>query len=232
MKLTTIFLLTLSATNGALSHSLRSKDAFHQLLHNETIFSPFKYIRPVPAETPLTLTDKNAIRCNRAGADGQPTFWIHHPGTYAAYLSPIPSEKTVKNYAGDGDFFKIWEFGTYPNLTPETSYQDTWRLLADPLTFPIPAATPPGQYLLRFEHVALHLASKRGGAEFYPSCAHIEVVNAGWKSGGPKPGPTVKFPEAHQAEENGKLIFNMWDFNDVQQLNSKKMPGPPGWDGR
>ncbi|KAK4180604.1 glycosyl hydrolase family 61-domain-containing protein [Triangularia setosa] len=227
---------------------LALKDIFHQLLHRETIFAPFQYIRPVPAETPLHLTDKNDIRCNRGGASGQstdtltvtagdtvgfkPTFWTHHPGPFAAYLSAVPSGKTVKNYAGDGDWFKIWEFGTYPNLTPESTYQETWRLLPDPLTFPIPAATPPGQYLLRFEHVALHNAYVRGGAEFYPSCAHIEVLNAGWKSGGPKPGPTARFPEAHQAEENGKLRFNFQDFNDVQQFNSKKMPGPAVWDGR
>ncbi|KAK4677597.1 hypothetical protein QC764_0046490 [Podospora pseudoanserina] len=206
------------------------KDIFHQFLHNDTIFTPFKYIRPVPAETPLHITDKNDIRCDTVGF--KPTFWIHHPGAYAAYLSAVPPGKTISNYAGDGDWFKIWEFGTYPNLTAESTYQQTWRLLADPLTFQIPTATPPGKYLLRFEHVALHLASQRGGAEFYPSCAHVEVLNAGWKSTGLSPGPTARFPEAHEAEEHGKLVFNIWDFDDVQQLNSRKMPGPQVWDGR
>ncbi|VBB76591.1 Putative Glycoside Hydrolase Family 61 [Podospora comata] len=272
MQLYTAIILMWSITQGALSHYI-----FHQFLHNDTIFTSFKYIRPVPAETPLHITDKNDIRCNRAGANGQstnvltitagdtvafkPTSWIHHPEAYAAYLSAVPPGKSISNYAGDGDWFKIWEFGTYPNLTAESAYQQTWYvtlsfnllpffplgakirvLMVDlfpiagdccrPTDTPNPNGHPPGKYLLRFEHVALHLASQRGGAEFYPSCAHVEVLNAGWKSTGLSPGPTARFPEAHEAEEHGKLVFNIWDFDDVQQLNSRKMPGPQVWDGR
>lgn len=73
--------------------------------------------------------------------------------------------------------------------------------------------------------MALHLASQRGGAEFYPSCAHVEVLNAGWKSTGLSPGPTARFPEAHEAEEHGKLVFNIWDFDDVSDamIQSRKI---------
>ncbi|KAK4643918.1 hypothetical protein QC761_300190 [Podospora bellae-mahoneyi] len=210
MQLYTAIIFMWSFPQGALSHSILTtetlNDIFHQFLHNDTIFTPFKYIRPVPAETPLHITDKNDIRCNRAGANGQstnvltitagdtvgfkPTFWIHHPGAYAAYLSAVPPGKIISNYAGDGDWFKIWDIC----------------------------------YDLSMWHCIW--ASQRGGAEFYPSCAHVEVLNAGWKSTGLSPGPTARFPEAHEAEAHGSWC------SIYGTLMTRKMPGPQVWDGR
>jgi len=70
------------------------------------------------------------------------------------------------------------------------------------VTFQIPAATPTGQYLLRVEHIALHVAQSVGGAQFYISCAQISVTGGG--SG--TPGPLVAFPGAYSATDPGILI--------------------------
>lgn len=52
---------------------------------------------------------------------------------------------------------------TFPSLNLQT------------ITFPIPAATPSGQYLVRIEQIALHVASSFGGAQFYLACGQIQV---------------------------------------------------------
>lgn len=41
------------------------------------------------------------------------------------------------------------------------------------MNFTIPAATPPGDYLVRFEHIALHSAGVMKGAQFYIACGQI-----------------------------------------------------------
>ena len=50
---------------------------------------------------------------------------------------------------------------------------------AGQMNFTIPAATPPGKYLLRAEHLAVHLAMNYKGAEMYPACAQIEITGSG-----------------------------------------------------
>jgi hypothetical protein len=70
------------------------------------------------------------------------------------------------------------------------------------VTFTIPAATPSGDYLIRVEHIALHVAQSTGGAQFYLSCGQITVTGGG--SG--TPGPLVAFPGAYSASDPGILI--------------------------
>jgi len=50
--------------------------------------------------------------------------------------------------------------------------------------------TAPGEYLLRVESIALHVAESVGGAQFYISCGQIEVTG----SGNATPSPTIDFP--------------------------------------
>lgn len=58
------------------------------------------------------------------------------------------------------------------------------------MTFTIPASLPSGQYLVRVEQIALHVASTFQGAQFYIGCAQVNVENGG--SG--IPGPLVSIP--------------------------------------
>jgi hypothetical protein len=54
----------------------------------------------------------------------------------------------------------------------------------------MPKATPDGDYLLRVEHIALHMASQANKAQFYLACSQIKVTGGG--SG--TPGPLVQIP--------------------------------------
>jgi hypothetical protein len=70
------------------------------------------------------------------------------------------------------------------------------------VTFTIPKSTPSGDYLIRVEHIGLHVAQSVGGAQFYLSCGQITVTGGG--SG--TPGPLVAFPGAYSATDPGILI--------------------------
>ena len=70
------------------------------------------------------------------------------------------------------------------------------------MTFTIPPETPSGQYLIRVEQIALHVAQSEGGAQFYLSCGQIEITGGGDGT----PGPLVEFPGAYSPTDPGILI--------------------------
>jgi len=67
-----------------------------------------------------------------------------------------------------------------------------WDDTSSKWTFQLPPSLPSGQYLLRFEHIALHSASNTNGAQFYISCAQLNV-----QGGNGNPGPLVSLPGAY-----------------------------------
>lgn len=78
----------------------------------------------------------------------------------------------------------------------------------------IPSNLAPGNYLVRHEIIALHLAPK---AEFYPGCAQLTV--GGSQTGKPSAGETVKFPGGYQDGDAGIRGVNAYG-------GPYAMPGP------
>lgn len=56
------------------------------------------------------------------------------------------------------------------------------------------------RYLVRIEHIALHVAQSYGGAQFYVACAQLDVTNGGNGT----PGPRVSIPGVY----NGNVCTN------------------------
>jgi hypothetical protein len=81
----------------------------------------------------------------------------------------------------------------------------------------IPSCIAPGKYLMRNEHIALHTASSKGGAQFYLSCAQLNVSGGGSTS----PKNLVAFPGAYSATDPGILININYPIP-----TSYKNPGP------
>lgn len=81
----------------------------------------------------------------------------------------------------------------------------------------IPRCIKPGKYLLRAEHIALHSAGSPGGAQFYVSCAQLDVTGGG----STEPPNKVAFPGAYSASDPGILININWPIP-----TSYKNPGP------
>jgi hypothetical protein len=71
----------------------------------------------------------------------------------------------VKEYEGDGEWFKIWE-KTLCNENGDLT-KDAWCAWGmSEFEFQIPKDTPAGEYLVRAEHIGLH-GAQANEAEFY-----------------------------------------------------------------
>jgi hypothetical protein len=84
----------------------------------------------------------------------------------------------------------------------------------------LPNNIAPGNYLIRHEIIALHLAEQQGGAEFYPSCAQLQVTGNG--NGVPQDSELVSFPGAYSDNDAGIFTKSAFDVNADYTF-----PGPP-----
>ena len=71
----------------------------------------------------------------------------------------------------------------------------------------LPQNLAPGEYLVRHEIIALHLATEKGKAEFYPSCQQIKVGGNG--TGVPTQDELLSFPGAYSDDDPGIYTPNV-----------------------
>ncbi|THH09296.1 hypothetical protein EW145_g2106 [Phellinidium pouzarii] len=143
---------------------------------------------------------------------------IYHPGVVNVYMAKAPD--SVDGWAGDGDvWFKVYQISAVTNGGESITFPAEGL---PGVTFTLPSALPSGQYLVRMEAIALHVAQTFGGAQFYISCGQVEVTNGG--SG--TPGPTVAIPGVYTGYEPGILI----NINYPIPTNYTQ-PGPAVWSG-
>ncbi|KAI0315794.1 glycoside hydrolase family 61 protein G [Amylostereum chailletii] len=151
--------------------------------------TPAGYVGPDPAD-PIDPTDK---------------------GPLTAYMAAVPSA-TQTDVTGL-QWFKIWEDGL-----DQTTHQwgsDILFLNGGNATFTIPSCIASGQYLLRVEDIALQNAASYPGAQFYMSCAQIEVTG-----GGDASPQTVSFPGAVTSSSPGVVVPSVYG------VTSYTVPGP------
>ncbi|PNS17796.1 hypothetical protein CAC42_3191 [Sphaceloma murrayae] len=216
MHFTTSILALAATLPTALAHY-----NLDRLTHNGVLTEPYEYVRQLPgvvSNSPFTDVTHPDIRCNNGSfaaasrtkvlsvkAGDNVGFTVRdvlgHPGPLFAYMSRS-TKADVTQYEGDGDWFKIYEMGvkSYGNYTVSMKWMvDNWTQF----NFTIPKEIPDGQYLLRGEHLAVHGSGQVGGAQFYFSCAQIEVTGG---TGG-TPSPVGKFPGIYNARDPG-IFFN------------------------
>lgn len=68
----------------------------------------------------------------------------------------------------------------------------------------VPSCLEAGNYLIRNEQIALHVAQSSGGAQFYLACGQVAVTGGG--SAQPSGSSLVAFPGAYKATDPGILI--------------------------
>ncbi|KAJ7052163.1 glycosyl hydrolase family 61-domain-containing protein [Mycena amicta] len=141
---------------------------------------------------------------------------LYHPGLVNVYMAKAPTGTDVAKWDGSGVvWFRIFEVGAQTD--GGTSINWPAELLTQ-VNFQIPAATPSGQYLIRIEHIALHVAYDFQGAQFYIGCAQVQVTGGG----NGVPGPLVAFPGAYTEPS---ILINIY-FPIPANLTN---PGPPIW---
>ncbi len=89
----------------------------------------------------------------------------------------------------------------------------------NPVIVTLPEALPAGDYLVRAEHLALHISNQ---PQFYIGCGGVTVTGGGNGT----PAPLVAFPGAYR--QGDKSVFN--NFNYPKPVNYSP-PGPPVWTG-
>ncbi|TLD07961.1 hypothetical protein PspLS_12133 [Pyricularia sp. CBS 133598] len=215
---------------------------FETLVVNGKSTGPYEYVRRTTnSNSPIEDVKSQNMVCNQGGLDAsimaatktytvapgdEVGFLVNanlgHPGPQAVYLSRAPDGVAANQYKGDGDWFKVYSL-TSGKIDPNTGID--WATFpssqgATSFTFKLPQNLPPGDYLMRAEHIGLHGAGTFGGAQFYIGCAQLKVTG----SGNGRPGPTVKFPGAYTGNEPGIKINIYWP-----PLTSYTAPGPVTW---
>jgi hypothetical protein len=79
--------------------------------------------------------------------------------------------------------------------------------------FTIPKTTPPGLYLLRFEHIFLSPVD----TQYYANCAHVKITNKAGSIG--TPGPRVKIPGVYAIGQPGKCDPGLIEYDPVTDAN-------------
>ncbi|KAF2501812.1 hypothetical protein BU16DRAFT_546902 [Lophium mytilinum] len=205
-------------------------------------------VRLPPNNNPVTSVSSTDVRCNVGGAQGvsgkcaitagqSVTIEMHaqngdrscsneaiggaHYGPVIVYMSKVADASTADGSAG---WFKIFQDG-WTATGKGTGDDDLWgtsdlNTCCGKMDVKIPSDIQAGDYLLRAEVIALHVASSSGGAQLYMSCYQLTV------SGGGSASPaTVNFPGAYSASDPGILI------NIHAALSTYVVPGPAVYSG-
>ncbi|KAI0760513.1 glycoside hydrolase family 61 protein [Fomes fomentarius] len=140
-----------------------------------------------------------------------------HYGPVIVYMGKVADAKTASG--SSTGWFKVAELGL-PSNNPDYWGTRAYYLASlddncGHFTFKVPQDIAPGDYLIRAEVIALHVASGAGGAQFYMSCYQVNVGGSGSAS-----PATVSFPGAYSAQDPGILI------NIHQDLDTYVIPGP------
>ncbi|KAK6438960.1 hypothetical protein LTR95_004824, partial [Oleoguttula sp. CCFEE 5521] len=89
-------------------------------------------------------------------------------------------------------------------------------------TVKIPSCLASGDYLMRFELIALHSAGSEKGAQFYMECAQFRVTG----STSPKAPTTYKIPGIYSANDPGILVSIYNGKGQPYPPSGYKIPGP------
>lgn len=156
-------------------------------------------------------------------AEHKQQAWPHELGPLITYMAKVPAGKTAATVdPATLDYFKIQQTGQKSKGSLKWVVEDQMKLNTM-YNVAIPKNIPDGDYIMRHEIIALHLADKVGGAEFYASCFQV-TVSGGTGSG--SPGPTVKHPGAYTANDKGIYTPKVFDSGFIYSF-----PGPALFSG-
>jgi cellulase len=225
-------LMVMASASMALGH------ATFQQLWVDGVDQAGTCVRVPPSNSPVTSVSGVDLRCNVGGTTGtsgvcsvpagstvevemheqpgarscsSPAIGGNHDGPVIVYMAAV-SDATSAD--GSDPWFKVAEYG----YDAEAGLWGTDYLNENCGRFPftVPSTLPDGDYLIRAEVIALHVASSEGGAQFYMSCFQVKVTGG---SGSVPSG--VSFPGAYSSKDPG-ILYALWS-NDPANY---PIPGP------
>ncbi|CUA68403.1 putative endo-beta-1,4-glucanase D [Rhizoctonia solani] len=178
------------------------------------------YVRTPANNSPITDLTSNTLACNNNGdvaaaatltvaAGAKVAVEMHqqpgdrncateaiggnHDGPTIIYMAKVDNAATA--VGSSANWFKVAQTGL---VSKDYWGTDVMNANCGKVEFTIPSDLSAGNYLIRAEVIALHVASSVGGAQLYMSCYQINVTGGG--SANPA---TVKFPGAYSATSTG-----------------------------
>lgn len=144
--------------------------------------------------------------------------WIHDTGPMITYFARVPAGQTADTFTGKGaGWFKTDQVGKKGGAWVQKSL-----MTGGTFKTKIPEALADGDYLVRHEIIALHVAQNEGGAEFYPSCLQLRIKNSNAGNATFTASPIVSFPGIYTATDPGILV-NV--FGQAADGSEYKFPG-------
>lgn len=175
-------------------------------------------VRAQNAPRVMDVNPGDTIGFDWKGGDGR-SNWPHNTGPMITYLANCGDQPCSQFDSRNARWFKIHQVGRKPN-SGEWFQQDLMNGATH--TVPLPTNIAPGNYLVRHEIIALHIASQpatdNSGAEFYPGCAQLRIGGSG--TGRPSENELVSHPGAYGASDPG-IAGNFFSSRDYT------FPGPP-----
>jgi len=166
-----------------------------------------------PASMVLNVNPGSKMEFDWRTASGTP--WPHDTGPMMTYMASCGPTTCDKFDSTKAKWFKIDEVGK--NDDGSWKQKDLMKGALSSTT--IPSNIAPGNYMVRHEIIALHLATNKGGAEFYVGCVQTNIGGSG--TGAPKPEDLVSLPGAYSDTDPGILV-------DAYNTKAKyTFPGPP-----
>ncbi|KAJ6504504.1 glycosyl hydrolase family 61-domain-containing protein [Mycena vulgaris] len=192
---------------------------------------PWSTYNPILSPTDPTIACNNdgtasALQLTATVKAGTPIIaywnqvWPHPYGPMLTYLAQCPGTTCTGVNANTLKWFKIDQSGLI-NGTIFNGYWGSGKMIDQnsSWTTTIPATVPSGNYLIRFETIALHSLP----AQFYPECAQITITGGGTLA--PTTAQLVTFPGAYTATDPG-LTIDIYS-NAAQTQTTYSIPGPP-----
>ncbi|KAF4616320.1 hypothetical protein D9613_008379 [Agrocybe pediades] len=193
--------------------------------------------RPWSTYNPIQDATASTLACNDDGTSGALQLtatvaagskitaywnqvWPHPYGPMLTYLAQCPGSTCTGVNAQTLKWFKIDQAGLLSGTVANGQWgagqminqNSSW-------TSTIPASVPSGNYLIRFETIALHSLP----AQMYPECAQITITGGGNLA--PTSNQLVTFPGGYSNSDPG-LTVDLYS-TAAQSMTSYPIPGPP-----
>jgi hypothetical protein len=129
---------------------------------------------------------------------------IYHPGPLSVWLAKVPTGYTAATWDGSGAYWtKI-----YQDQAIISTSGISWPNVGDAvINVKIPSCLEDGDYILRPEHLALHVAYALDGAQFFLSCVQLTVTGG---TGTWAPTSKVEIPGVYVATDPGIFLDIYW----------------------
>ncbi|TVY45984.1 putative endo-beta-1,4-glucanase D [Lachnellula subtilissima] len=179
----------------------------------------------IPAGATVEAWFEHVLGGAQSSTDADNPIASSHKGPIIVYLAKVDDAATARDY-NSYSWFKIAEQGldnssgkwAVDTMIAGTSSGVGWW------DFTVPSCVAAGQYLMRIELIALHSAYASGQAQFYMSCANVQITGSGTET-----GTTITFPGAYTATDPG-ILLNIYDSSTPSLPNNAgkpyTIPGP------